>query len=184
MAYDKYEREGPVHHQAYEAGEPSWYKLIIDFALERLEGKKILDVGCGDGLFLKLITDQGYEATGIEENGAGITFCKRYAPQAKIIAMNIHDYRTNPDPQIYDTLVCINTIEHLEHPEKVMEMFVDQITNKMIIITDVPRSLKKKGRHHWKEYQPQELIDLLGIGEYKHLVTEGLDRFWAVEVWK
>lgn len=187
MGYNKYEVDGAVHHKAYEEG-LDWYVKIIDFALNHLEGKTVLDVGCGDGCFLKLASERGYEVTGMDENQAGLDLARFFCPKAQLIKTDITEYTkpgNDPAPVLYDTITCINTIEHLDKPQKVMEMFESQCVQKMIIITDVPRSKAKIGRYHFKEYTPDELIESLGIWKYAYKVTtEGLDRFWAVEVWR
>lgn len=178
MDFDKYRKFGAYHHNWYK-NEP-WYKNIIDFALSRVEGESVIDAGSGDGLFLKLATQKGLRATGCDADAGAIDLSKEFAPDADVFISDINLY-DHKGPRSFDTMVCINTIEHLEKPEKVAQIFKDQVNKKMIIITDKPRATT--GRYHFKEYTPEELIEVLGLKDCRNLITD-LGDYYAVEFWK
>ncbi len=181
MRYDKYEKDGPIHHGWYET-EP-WYQSLIDFALVGIEGESVVDLGCGDGLFVKLASEAGYFAAGLDDNDAGIKYAKQLAPKAMIRKADINNLIIEEDDFVTDTVVCINAIEHFEKPEKVAEVFLKSRAKKLIVITNFPNP-KGVGRYHFKEYKPFELVRILGLAQHKHKITELPLDHYALEVWK
>lgn len=183
MKFDKYEKLGAYHHDWYQT-EP-WYKEIIDFALDNLEGKRVLDIGCGDGVFLKLAAEQGFYCTGIDSDATAVELSRTIVPQADVHLVGINSNSINL-LGMFDTMVCINTVEHLENPAVLTKIFREQIITKMIIITDYPR--KNKGRYHVREYSPHELVKCLQFAitpftPWPRVITE-LNHFYALQVWK
>ncbi len=178
--YDKY-KDGPVHHTWYEdptSKEHKWYKKVIDYALDKVKYRNVLELGCGDGLFLKKCQENSIEGYGIDNSIEGIKLSK-FLGARNVDYQNIEDYLAQKKDHVsYSTLVCINTIEHLGKPEAVVEIFKSVITHRAIIITDYPR--ERKGRYHVKEFQPEELLDLFK-GTYKSCFTEEVaDGFYAL----
>ena len=46
--------------------------------LKRLDGKKILDLGSGNGFFSLAAKEKGFDVISIEQNKSSISFCKTH----------------------------------------------------------------------------------------------------------
>lgn len=85
-------------------------KLIDSF---QLSGKKLLDVGCGTGDFLKVAQDKGWNVAGIEPNDSARTIANIKANQA---VFNI-DQLLQFEPNSFDVITLWHVLEHLPQLE-------------------------------------------------------------------
>lgn len=91
----------------------------IDVTLSLLNnGKRILDVGCGDGTFLSLIKDRYEEVYGIDISETSLK-----ESRMKNIQTKIYDSDKSPIPypsNYMDTVACLDVIEHVFDPDKII----------------------------------------------------------------
>ena len=73
---------------------------------------RILEIGFGDGGFLKSLCEAGYEVMGTETSGTLVQEAQRNLPQAKIFLAD--DPSTLPD--VFDAVCCFEVLEHLIDP--------------------------------------------------------------------
>lgn len=82
--------------------------------LKLLRGKRILDIGCGDGTFIKLALELGAIAVeGIEPSIGAVSHAGEVI--GRIRSEPIENYNFNSD---FDLVTCLQTLEHLENPSK------------------------------------------------------------------
>lgn len=67
-------------------------------------GSKLLDLGCGPGLYTKLLAENGYDVTGIDISGRSITYAKEHDKLTKYINMN---YLELDSINEYDAIIMI-----------------------------------------------------------------------------
>jgi len=80
--------------------------------------KKICELGCGNGYFSKLLAEQGFKVTGIDNSESGIEQARKNAPGG------VDFIKADLQPQLadilpaapYDLVVSIETLEHLYNP--------------------------------------------------------------------
>lgn len=101
------------------------------------EKAKILDVGCGDGFHLNLLKKYGDKNWSLE----GIDVDRRAAEMAEKSGLKVHigtveslDLPRNT----YDFAFMVQTIEHVEHPEKVLSAVSEILKpgGKLVVVTD------------------------------------------------
>lgn len=101
------------------------------------EKAKILDVGCGDGFHLNLLKKYGDKSWSLE----GIDVDRRAAEMAEKSGLKVHigtveslDLPRNT----YDFAFMVQTIEHVEHPEKVLSAVSEILKpgGKLVVVTD------------------------------------------------
>jgi ubiquinone/menaquinone biosynthesis C-methylase UbiE len=119
------------------AGLPIMVLSIYDFyrykkVKKYLYGKSVMDYGPGKADFLNIIKSD-YEIAGIEMNTERVDLCNKILGQNAVILGNIQeglDYKDNS----FDTITCMEVLEHLDDPKKAVEELV-RVSRKRIIIT-------------------------------------------------
>lgn len=143
----------------------SWCKDLPDNA-------KILDVGCGDGFHLNLLQKYGNKTWQLE----GIDVDERAIQMAEKSNLKVHRGTVeslNLPPNSYDFAFMIQTIEHVEKPEKVLSAVFEILkpNAKLVIVTDNTDSIDFKffknaywgGYHfprHWNLFNRKSLTKL------------------------
>ncbi len=102
-----------------------------------IRNKTVVDVGCGKGDFLKMITTDG--------NNKGYGFDKSYVPSESDSDFNIefiNDYFSEEYKDIQaDLLLCRHVLEHIERPETLIKSVSDAITENSTVFFEVPNAL-------------------------------------------
>lgn len=166
--YDKYRTRGAYHYEWYKT-EP-WYRACVDKCVEFCKGST-LDVGCGEGLIVEKINENG-NAFGIDNDPEAIRL-------ANDLRVQLHDLY-KPIVGKFEYMVCLNVIEHLEHPEAIKRIFDRNITKAAIIITDMPQ--KNPSPYHVKEFTPYELKQMFHTRKVVPFKID--DNFHGIEVYK
>lgn len=137
-------------------------ELIIKFTL----GKKVLDVGCGYGLYVDYLSRQGFDATGLD-------FVNEFIKVAKITKKGSFfkgsAERIPFDDNFFDTIFLFDILEHGEDIRILKEAKrVSKGRILMIVPRKVDSQLEKSGvifRHyldksHIREYERQDIEKL------------------------
>lgn len=88
-------------------------KMVKNFLAERGRGKKILDLGCGEGALVEEMRRQGYDITGVDANYESGFVLKR-----DIFSAGFAD-------NSFDIVLCLDVLEHLDFYEQ--ERAIDEI---------------------------------------------------------
>lgn len=157
--YIKY-KNGPIHWNWYEQG--SSYKRLVDSITSCLKSPgTVLDLGAGDGLPAYILTQMGYTVTGVDNSDRGKELMTRKFQEngLKPIEFYVQDIEDYWPKKTFDYLFCLNTIEHLNRPEKVVELM--KCVKEGIIVTD-DKHLNGGGHDHKREFDIQELQEMFG----------------------
>ncbi len=77
-------------------------------------GRKLLDVGCGDGQLLETATKAGWEPAGIDLSEAAVELCRRRG----LDASNTDFFDRALDTRRFDVIVMSELIEHVPAPQR------------------------------------------------------------------
>jgi len=97
-----------------------------------LFGNSVLDVGCCEADFLNLIKSD-YQIAGIEVNDQRVDYCNQVLGGNAVKLGNLDDKLDFEDGS-FDTVMCLEVLEHLVNPEKALKELV-RISRKRVIIT-------------------------------------------------
>ena len=84
------------------------------------EGDRVLDIGCGDGLFLRhLMLDKKAQVQGVEIDTESIARC--IANGVPVVQSEFDDKFEFAEDNDYDLVVLSHTLQEMRHPEQILE---------------------------------------------------------------
>jgi SAM-dependent methyltransferase len=110
----------------------SSHMLILGLLDPARDGKRLLDVGCGNGFLSQLLEQKGFAVTGIEHplgfDGAPPTV--------------VHDLELPlpPLPGPFDVIVIGDVLEHLRRPQELLEQLRPHLAPGGKIVASLPNS--------------------------------------------
>ena len=94
-------------------------------------GKRVLEVGCGIGTMSEKLADIADVIVGIEPNAACIervAAAMRHQPKFSLRPCHLEECdRAELRSHCFDTVYCVNVLEHLEHDVDALRMFRDVV---------------------------------------------------------
>ena len=143
-----------------------------------LNGKKVLDVGCGGGILSESLASAGAYVTGIDQGDKVIQIAKLHANESgvkvKYKHINIEDFYKNTDER-FDVITCLEMLEHVPDPNSIIntcakllkpggKIFFSTINKNLkaflfaIIGAEYILNLLPKGTHEFKKFiKPSQL---------------------------
>lgn len=124
---------------------------------------RILDVGCGYGRYLKLLTDKGLNVVGVEENESIV----KHNQSAGLNCVTVKEF-TETDDQ-FDLIIMSHIIEHFPPCElkDFLDSYLDRLKvgGNLIIATPLMSSYFYDDFDHIKPYQPVGIMMVFGEGD-------------------
>jgi len=95
-------------------GENAWrpyeaYPIFLEY-LNAKPRKKLLDIGCGTGYFLKAASQKGLETSGVDISKEGIKIAKSVSPNSFLSVSKGENL--NFANNTFDYIVCLGSLEH------------------------------------------------------------------------
>ena len=88
-----------------------------DAALALVEKGPILDIGCGDGLLLSLLTEKGLIAEGVDISDQAVTRCR----ERGLVAQVYDPSRPLPFPdETFESVTLLDVLEHVYDPKALL----------------------------------------------------------------
>ena len=84
------------------------------------KGMRVLDVGCGGGLFLRVAREMGASVQGVEPSLHGVTSCR--AQGIAVFHGTVSEYLAT-NPGVFDLITCNHVVEHHPDPVRLMREF-------------------------------------------------------------
>ena len=101
--------------------------LRVDFIEERssMEGKKVLDVGCGGGILAEALSELGANVTGIDasENTIGVakSHSRSIGSDVIYIQNTIEEFISSHPNEKFDVITCLEMLEHVPSPNEIIK---------------------------------------------------------------
>lgn len=157
---------------------PARLEYIMQFI--DLEGKKILDVGCGAGVLSEALAKAGAEVTAIDMAEEAIEVAKLHLYESGLkinyLVQSIEDF-AGENAGGFDAVVCMELLEHVPDPQSVVDSCAAVLKPEgQLFLSTLNRSAKSmmlgifaaehvlnlvpKGTHHYSQFiRPSELVN-------------------------
>lgn len=144
----------------------------IEFMLEKMDkdSKTILDVGCGRGYWLNLIS----EKTGLEISGCDL-YDNVNLKRGKYFKGNIENLPF--DDNSFDIVTSHHTIEHVLHPEKAISELKRVTKKQLIIVTPCQKYFKYTFDLHLNFFPDES--SLVSLIDMKNFECRNIDGDWV-----
>lgn len=98
------------------------------------KGRKILDLGCGRGEFLRGFIRCGLNGYGVDQSSIAKSVC----PEAEILQSNLENEPLPYDDNAFDIIFSKSVLEHFYYPEKLVREMYRIVNPGGLVITMVP----------------------------------------------
>ncbi len=117
-----------------------WYKDKLDILnnyINKIDGnKRLLDVGCGNGLFLKFMDENGWEVFGIEPSGKASE--KATSLSTNVFNTTLEDFIESKWYGYFDVINLKCVLEHVPNPTEIIDVCKDLLNESGMICVEVP----------------------------------------------
>jgi 2-polyprenyl-3-methyl-5-hydroxy-6-metoxy-1,4-benzoquinol methylase len=96
---------------------------------------RLLDVGCGAGVFLGRMCDLGWDATGIDISPVALKAARYNAPRARLHLATLDNV---PFDGPYDLIVMQHVLEHVTHPAECLAKCFDLLAPSGVLCIAIP----------------------------------------------
>ncbi|HET7875195.1 MAG TPA: class I SAM-dependent methyltransferase [Methylomirabilota bacterium] len=191
--FDKYAGAGAYHwretgrhllwHNAFTAER---YRRVLA-ALGALDGRRVLDYGCGDGALLaplsRAVGARG-AVHGFDPTPGALEFAERML-RARGLAATLHRDRADIPAASFDRIACTEVIEHVAEPEMLLKDLARLLRPGGIAVVTTPVRLTERPEdpNHVHEWFPEEFADLLASAPLTVLRHEQVIPAAAAEVY-
>lgn len=150
----KYKRRGAYHWSNYRTKpeKNKEYHMIIDYfkSMEVNTGQSIIDIGCGDGVYTKLLSIEGYNICGIDANPLAVKLA-RSEGVTNVTHSFLLDYHGK-----HDVALLIDSFEHFNEPARSIEHLNNIILERIYILNP----LWEEPEEHYDFYDTPKLTNL------------------------
>ena len=157
-----------------------------------LEGRKVLDVGCGGGAFVHHLNQLGFETVGVDKHHDFLSLAEDQYPSCDFRQADIEDLPF--EDGAFDTVMCFDVLEHVDDYAAIQEL--SRVASKRLVLA-VPKEcevlaqfnitfLHYSDNTHLRYYTRESLADLIDsigsmksvqINEELFIPSESLSRF-------
>ena len=128
----------------------------ITEVVKMLEGKEILDVGCGYGTISRWCSQQGYKMHGIDRVEDFVLIAREFNKNENT-SFEKRDFMIEKFPaESFDGIIFLETIEHVENPAEYLKEFHRILRPKGTLIISTPNATALKNMLYALSYRKQE----------------------------
>src|SRR4030042_6354888 len=156
-----------------------WYYMDWKWEYQKIyelikSGERVLEIGCGDGSFIKKLKDKNVSVVGLEFSAEAIKKCQEKG--LTVFKENIQEYAKN-NKEKYNIVCSFQVMEHIADIGNAIQASIDVIKNGGKLIISIPNSDSFTGKdinnlldmppHHMAIWNEQSLRGLEKIFNIK-----------------
>lgn len=168
------ENEKKLHEGYYKTdntGQILRYEWYAQKYFENVRGKKILEIGCGDGGVINLLRERN-DVFAVDLSKKGVEFLKKMGIKASL--KDISKEKLPFEDSKFDYVIILETLEHLKSPQFAIEEIQRVLKRNgiMIVSTPNPRTAHKLiypslfKQKNFKEYLENNRFEVLSTSNY------------------
>ena len=123
--------------------------LASFFTLKKDKGKRILEIGCGNGLMLEVYQKYGLITAGLEPYGSKLT------EKEKKLGIKRRSIEKASFKEKFDYIILREVLEHIPNPKKVLEKCREWIKEDGTLVIEMPNTnslWRRKFKKNWFGY--------------------------------
>jgi 2-polyprenyl-3-methyl-5-hydroxy-6-metoxy-1,4-benzoquinol methylase len=136
------------------------YRAIVTELLGPSAGRRVLDVGCGDGRLCYELVRAGWDVTGIDYSERAVAYGRAFSDHVQFIAGDVASYQPE---RTYDALTCVEVLEHI--PPAALPNVIVQLRRCLsddgVLIVSVPSTRIPVTPKHYQHFNPDSLARML-----------------------
>jgi 2-polyprenyl-3-methyl-5-hydroxy-6-metoxy-1,4-benzoquinol methylase len=163
------DKDAPSHAEELEKiGEGDfWSNVKTKLILDMIEGKNILDVGCGACRLSKILVEKRYDVTAIDSDEKAVEIAKKKGIRG--FKADINNWETNTK---FDCAIASDILEHIEDDKLAIRKIHSMLKPSGCLILNVPSYKFLFGKHdialgHKRRYSDGELKTKLEESGFK-----------------
>ena len=154
-------------------GSSSYLNPKVLSMVATLKPKRILDIGCGNGVLCAQLKQAGYSVVGMDFDEGGIEIARQNFP-----GINFYPYGVQDDPTVlcdneglFDLVISTEVVEHLFAPHLLMQYAANVLNDSGLLLVSTPY------HGYWKNL----VLAILGKWDAHHMPLwhGGHIKFWC-----
>jgi len=157
-------------------------KQFGDFAQRfSLNGKRVIEIGCGRGEFLSILRKVGMDAYGLEDSEEAVRWCVGEGLKVSRGYVENEILRINGGP--FDAFCMLNFLEHLPEPNSVLGGIYNNISENAVGLVEVPNFDMILRKNLFSEFATDHLLYFTKDTLSTVLRLNGFEVIECSEIW-
>ena len=153
MSHQESYRQNEAYAEFLAGWDRQFYQKYIDALKPTLDGQPVLDIGCGVGQVVSVLTQAGCKAYGVDVSEPNIARAKQMSPLCELYDGKRLPFADN----FFATVGALNVLEHVDEPEKFITELVRVTARGGKIVISSPNFFRVFG---FRDYHPH----MRGVG--------------------
>jgi SAM-dependent methyltransferase len=107
----------------------------------------VLDVGCGSGKLLKMLKEEGRMVKGLDNDKTAVLMAR--GKGLDIIRQDVDAAGLAIDPDTYDNVIFVHSLEHLAEPQAVLKQAAMVAKKRVIVVVPLGKREDPGHKHEW-----------------------------------
>jgi SAM-dependent methyltransferase len=158
---DWYRHAYAIRHSAIDNRIRSYFRWACDAIPVR---GRLLDVGCGEGVFVHYARRRGFEAHGVDFSEDAIALGRDWFGLTTLYNRSLEEVKSDPALTPFAALTLFEVLEHLEHPARLLADAHDLLAEGGVVAASVPfrdrwpvREFNDYPPHHLTRWTPRSV---------------------------